>query len=71
MKLSAYIGALEALFQEHGDLDVMRDDSMIGARRAPAPILGYIKVLKGRESKPRLCGSYDVEDLRGAPVIKV
>lgn len=72
MKLSEYIKQLEGLLGTHGDLEV--ETLSIDLRRvtAPLPTLAYVKVLKGRESKPIFWHPImDEQDRKGPAVIKV
>lgn len=75
MKISEYIEELEAIKEEHGDLDMETyaiDCARISVR---APTVDYRAVLFGRESKPRFFSDFrfekDNEDRRGEKVCKL
>jgi len=71
MRISDYIEQLQALGDEHGDLEVELINLDLTRVTARAPVVSFRKILKGRESKPRFWSSYDGEDARGEPVIRV
>lgn len=62
MKLSDYIELLEAILEEHGDLEV-QTDSFSSRREALEPKIAYTLILRGRELVPRFWQKYaDEED---------
>jgi hypothetical protein len=52
MKISEYIGVLQAIAAEHGDLEVEIMDAMENRVTARPPSLAYRAILKPRERKP-------------------
>jgi hypothetical protein len=71
MKISEYIGILQAIAAEHGDLEVDTLGGFGERRPAAPPRLAYRLILNGRQSKPRFWSSYaDHEDYKGQPVCR-
>ena len=73
MKASEYINAMQALIDEHGDLEVetFRVD---GDRvEASAPKIAFRKILSKRERKPEFWNDYlrDSGEKKGEKVIRV
>jgi hypothetical protein len=70
MRISEYIGHLEALKSEHGDIEVECD--FIWQRKpAPPPAIAYKKILKPRERKPDFWSEIDSEGQKGEKVVRV
>ena len=69
MKLSAYIRKLEALLNEHGDLEV--DTYGVGGDRqdAPVPEIAYRRILSNKERTPRFW--WGIEAKKGEKVVRV
>lgn len=70
MKISEYIKELERVMANVGDVDVQTDDSW-GRNEAPQPTVAYVRILTGRQHKPRFWGAYDPENTKGATVCRV
>lgn len=71
MKISEYIEALQSIMNEHGDLEVEAITVNFDREEARSPVVGFRKVLKGRESKPSFFHQFDSEDRRGEKVVRV
>jgi hypothetical protein len=71
MTISQLITALQAIQQEHGDLEV--DTTGFDCRRTSqqAPEIAYRKVLQGRESRPAFFHKLDGESRRGDKVVRL
>ena len=61
MKISQYIRHLKNIQREHGDLPVQKYHGSCDRIDAPAPVLDYEAVLKGRETKSRFSSSFTWE----------
>lgn len=70
MKISKYIQHLESVRDQIGDVEVQRD-WYDGRSEAPTPQVGYVLLLRPRESRPRFWSSYEGEDRKGDPVCRV
>jgi hypothetical protein len=74
MNLSKYISALEAIYLEHGDLEVETWGAGGVRVLAQMPAVTHRMILQGRESKPRFCDVYDAKRdpaRKGEKVVKV
>jgi hypothetical protein len=71
MKISEHIVAMQALQDEHGDLDVERVDARYDRVMANQPIIAFRKILKGRESKPCFFSTSDSPEQKGEKVCQI
>lgn len=70
MKISEYIKHLESVQSQIGDVEVQRD-GYNGRSEARPPQVGYVLLLRPRESRRRFWSSYEGDDRRGDPVCRV
>jgi hypothetical protein len=70
MKISEYIQHLESVRDQIGDVEVKRYNYS-GLSEARQPQVGYMALLRPRESRPRFWSSYEGEDSKGDPVCRV
>jgi hypothetical protein len=70
MKISELIEMLQAIKEEHGDLDV---ETMVGGKRCTLkePRLAYRCILKPNEIYQRFWATYDPVNRMGDPVCRV
>ena len=71
MKITDYIAALQAIHDEHGDLDVENLTVRLDRVTSSAPEIDFRKILKGRESKPCFFYSCDDADRKGEKVCRI
>lgn len=72
MKVSEYINKLQALLNEHGDIEVQKLNVCFDRVEATSPTIAYVKILKGRQSKPAFYDNYaNDEFLKGNAVIRI
>lgn len=70
MKISEYIYHLESVRSQIGDVEVQRDGYK-GRSDARQPQVGYVLLLRSRESRPRFWNGYEGDDRKGDPVCRV
>lgn len=71
MKISEYILCLEQIQRNYGDIEVQKYGHAYERVTAPAPVVCYEAILKGRETKPRFAHSSTEDHLKGVVVCKV
>ncbi len=71
MKISEYIKHLESVQSEIGDVEVQSYGFGGDRHTAPMPSVALVKLLSGREHKPRFWSTYDGDERKGAPVCRV
>jgi len=71
MKASEYIKAMQALIDEHGDLEVKNESYDLQAFNVDEPKVMNMKILTKRESKPKLWRDWHPEKEKGEKVIRV
>lgn len=72
MKTSTYIAELQALIEEHGDLELDTTNFHGDRIEAQMPTIGYRKILAGRERKPMFWTSYcDKPEQKGEMVFRM
>jgi len=71
MKASEYIKAMQALIDEHGDLEVMYEKFDLSTYSVGEPKVMNMKILTKRESKPKLWRDWHPEKEKGEKVIRV
>ena len=70
MKISEYIQHLESVLDQIGDVEVQRY-WYDGRSEAPPPQVGYVLLLRPRESRPRFWSSYEGDARKGDAVCRV
>lgn len=74
MKISEYVQLLNAIKDEHGDLEVETNNFNIDRVPQRPPVVDYKAILKGRERNPRFVSRYygsEREERKGEKVCRV
>ena len=71
MRISEFIERLEAIREEHGDLEVEKYNGQGYRCPARVPETAYRRILKGRERAPVFAMDFDGPERRGEKVCRV